>query len=82
LNSTCSRIDVLKHHLGELPLDALEEPDQINRFKSGSDYGKRVELATIHRTLENVARGVEPGMAQTPPLFKKSPLHRFGVRMN
>jgi hypothetical protein len=22
------------------------------------------------------------GMAQTPPLFKKSPFHRFGVRMN
>src|SRR5712691_1377465 len=22
------------------------------------------------------------GMAQTPPLFRKSPFHRFGVRMN
>jgi hypothetical protein len=22
------------------------------------------------------------GMAQTPPLFKRSPFHRFGVRMN
>jgi integrase len=82
VNSTCSRIDVLKNHLGELPLDALEEPDEINRFKSGSDYAKRVELATIHRTLETLRAAMNWRMAQTPPLFKKSPFHRFGVRMN
>jgi integrase len=81
-NSTCSRIDVLKRHLGELPLDALEEPDVINRFKSGSEYAKRVELATIHRTLETLRAAMNWGMAQTPPLFRKSPFHRFGVRMN
>jgi integrase len=82
VSSTCSRIDVLKNHLGELPLDALEEPDEINRFKSGSAYAKRVELATIHRTLETLRAAMNWGMAQTPPLFKKSPFHRFGVRMN
>jgi hypothetical protein len=82
VSSTCSRIDVLKNHLGELPLDALEEPDEINRFKSGSAYAKRVELATIHRTLETLRAAINWGMAQTPPLFKKSPFHRFGVRMN
>ena len=82
VNSTCSRVDVLKKHLGELPLDALEEPDEINRFKSGSDYAKRVELATIHRTLETLRAAMNWGMAQTPPLFRKSPFHRFGVRMN
>jgi hypothetical protein len=82
VNSTCSRVDVLKRHLGELPLDALEEPDAINRFKSGSEYAKRVELATIHRTLETLRAAMNWGMAQTPPLFKKSPFHRFGVRMN
>ena len=82
VNSTCSRIDVLKRHLGELPLDALEEPDVINRFKSGSEYAKRVELATIHRTLETLRAAMNWGMAQTPPLFRKSPFHRFGVRMN
>ena len=81
-NSTCSRIDVLKRHLGELPLDALEEPDVVNRFKSGSEYAKRVELATIHRTLETLRAAMNWGMAQTPPLFRKSPFHRFGVRMN
>jgi hypothetical protein len=82
VNSTCSRVDVLKTHLGELPLDALEEPDVINRFKSGSAYAKRVELATIHRTLETLRAAMNWGMAQTPPLFRKSPFHRFGVRMN
>jgi integrase len=82
VSSTCSRVDVLKNHLGELPLDALEEPDEINRFKSGSAYAKRVELATIHRTLETLRAAMNWGMAQTPPLFKKSPFHRFGVRMN
>jgi integrase len=82
LNSTCSRIDVLKRHLGELPLDALEEPDVINRFKSGSEYAQRVELATIHRTLETLRAAMNWGMAQTPSLFRKSPFHRFGVRMN
>jgi len=82
VNSTCSRIAVLKEHLGKLPLDALEEADEINRFKSESDYAKRVELATIHRTLETLRAAVDWGMAQTPPLFRKSPFHRFGVRMN
>jgi integrase len=54
----------------------------INRFKSGSEYAKRVEFATIHRTLETLRAAMNWGMAQTPPLFRKSPFHRFGVRMN
>ena len=37
---SCSRIAVLKRHLGDLPLDALEEPDDINRFKTESDYAE------------------------------------------
>jgi integrase len=80
--STASRIAVLKQNLGELPLDSLEEPDEINHFKTDSDYAERVELATIHRTLETLRHAMNWGMAQTPPLFKKSPFHRFGVRMN
>ena len=72
----------LKEHLGELPLDALEEPDEINRFKTESDYADEVEIATIHRALETLRAAMNWGMAQTPPLFKKSPFHRFGVRMN
>src|SRR2546425_5610562 len=77
-----SRIAVLKQHLGELPLDAIEEPDEINRFKTESDYAERVELATLNRALETLRHAMNWGMAQTPPLFRKSPFHRFGVRMN
>ena len=77
-----SRIMVLKEHLGHLPLEALEWPDEINRFKTESDYADEVELATIHRALEILRASINWGMAQTPPLFNKSPFHRFGVRMN
>ena len=82
VRSISSRISVLKEHLGELPLDALEEPDDINRFKTESDYADDVELATMHRSLETLRAAMNWGMAQTPPLFKKSPFHRFGVRLN
>jgi integrase len=80
--SVQSRIAALKANLGELPLDALEEPDDINRFKTESDYAEEVEIATVHRALETLRAAMNWGMAQTPPLFKKSPFHRFGVRMN
>jgi hypothetical protein len=73
---------VLKKHLGDLPLDSLEEADGINRFKTESDYAEGVELATIHRTLETLRAAMNWGLAQTPPLFKKSPFQRYGVRMN
>ncbi len=73
---------MLKEHLGELPLDGIEEPEEINRFKTESDYAERVELATLNRALETLRHAMNWGMAQTPPLFKKSPFHRFGVRMN
>ena len=49
-----SRIAKLKQHLGELPLDGIEEPDEINRFKTESDYAERVELATLNRALETL----------------------------
>ncbi|HSL20473.1 MAG TPA: site-specific integrase [Vicinamibacterales bacterium] len=80
--SVQSRVSVLKEYLGELPLDALEEPDEINRFKTESDYAEEVEIATVHRALETLRAAMNWGMAQTPPLFRKSPFHRFGVRMN
>lgn len=80
--SVQSRGSALKKHLGELPLDALEEPDEINGFKTESAYADEVEIATVHRALETLRAAMNWGMAQTPPLFKKSPFHRFGVRMN
>ena len=61
---------------------ALEEPDDINRFKTDSEYADDVEMASIHRVLETLRAAMNWGMAQTPPLFAKSPFHRFGVRLN
>lgn len=82
LGSVRSQITVLKEHLGHLPLSALEEPDEINRFKTDSDYAEDVELASIHRILERLRAAINWGMAQTPPLFARAPFHRFGVRLN
>ena len=36
VSSVRSQIAVLKEHLGHLPLPALEEPDEINRFNSSA----------------------------------------------
>ena len=77
-----SRVGVLKEHLGELPLTALEDPDEINQFKTDSEYAEDVEIATMHRVLETLRAAMNWGMAQTPPLFNRSPFHRFGVRLN
>lgn len=82
LGSVKSQLSVLKQHLGHLPLSALEEPDEINRFKADSDYAEDVELASIHRVLERLRAAMNWGIAQTPPLFARSPFNRFGVRMN
>jgi integrase len=82
LGSVKSQLSVLKQHLGHLPLSALEEPDEINRFKTDSDYAEDVELASMHRVLERLRAAINWGIAQTPPLFARSPFNRFGVRMN
>ena len=63
-------------------LPALEDPDDINRFKTDSEYAEDVEIATMHRVLETLRAAMNWGMAQTPPLFNRSPFHRFGVRLN
>jgi integrase len=82
ISSVCSQIATLKEHLGHVPLSALEEPDEINRFKTNSAYAEDVELASLHRVLETLRAAINWGMAQTPPLFGRSPFHRFGVRLN
>ena len=38
LDTAAGRIKVLKQHLGDLPVKALEEPAIINRFKTESEY--------------------------------------------
>src|SRR5436309_2809728 len=82
LGSVRSQLSVLKQHLGHLPLSSLEEPDEINRFKTESDWAEDVELASVHRVLERLRAAINWGLAQTPPLFARSPFHRFGVRLN
>jgi integrase len=77
-----SRVGVLKEHLGDFMLAELEDPDVINRFKTDSEYAEDVETATMHRVLETLRAAMNWGMAQTPPLFNRSPFHRFGVRLN
>jgi hypothetical protein len=51
IDSVRSRVGILKDHLGRLPLSALEDADEINRFKTESDYVEDVEIATVHRML-------------------------------
>ncbi len=75
LGSVRSQISVLKEHLGHLPLSALEEPDEINRFKSDSEYVEDLEVASVHRVLERLRAAINWGLAQTPPLFARSPFH-------
>ena len=69
LGSVRSQVSVLKQ-------------DEINRFKAESDWAEDVELASVHRVLERLRAAINWGLAQTPPLFARSPFHRFGVRLN
>src|SRR5687768_587743 len=39
-----SRVGVLKEHLGGLPLSALEDPDEVNQFKTDSEYADDVKI--------------------------------------
>ena len=82
INAVRSRVGVLKEHFSTSPIALLEDADEINRFKTDSDYAEDVELATMHRVLETLRAAINWGMAQTPPMFEKSPFHRFGVRLN
>jgi len=82
INSVRSRVAILKEHLGQLPVSALKDADEINRFKTESAYIDEVEIATVRRVLETLRAAMNWGMAQTPPMFNKSPFHRFGVRLN
>jgi hypothetical protein len=49
LDTAAGRIKILKRHMGELAVKALEEPALINRFKNESEYSRRVEISTYTR---------------------------------
>jgi hypothetical protein len=66
ISAVRSRVAVLKEHLGTLALSGLEEPDEINRFKTESEYAQDVEIATMHGVLETLRAAMNWGMAQTP----------------
>ena len=69
IDAICSRVGVLKQHLGHLPLSALEEPDDINRFKTDSDYAEDVELAKrIIRVINDVAATINADPVTSPAL--------------
>src|SRR5713226_4227899 len=51
LGSVRSQISILKQHLGQLPLSALEEPDEINRFKTDSEYADDEEKRLLDTAL-------------------------------
>jgi hypothetical protein len=59
IGSVRSQIGVLKENLGNLPLAALEDADEINRFKTDSDWAEDVELASMppHRADETRREG-------------------------
>src|SRR5262249_21171175 len=61
LSTIRSRVGGLKEHLGGLPLIAPEEPDDINQFKTDSEYAEDVEVATMHRVLETLRAAMNWG---------------------
>lgn len=82
LDTAAGRIKVLKKYFGDLPVKALEEPEIINRFKTESEYARKVEVSTLNKVLAILRAAIRWGQAQTPALIEKSPFHRFGVRLN
>jgi hypothetical protein len=55
LDTAGGRIKVLKQHF-DLPVKTLEEPAIINRFKTESDYSRKVEISTLTRSWRSCAR--------------------------
>lgn len=82
LDTAAGRIKVLKNYFGDLHVKALEQPEVVNRFKTESDYARKVEISTLHKVLAILRAAIRWGQAQTPPLIDKSPFHRFGVRLS
>ena len=56
LDTAAGRIKVLKLHFGDLAVKTLEEPAIINRFKTESEYSRRVEISTLHKSSRFCAR--------------------------
>ena len=54
----------------------------INQFKADPEYAETWRSRRCTAVLETLRAAMNWGMAQTPPVFNRSPFHRFGVRLN
>jgi integrase len=72
-----SRLKAVKGVIGDLPVNALEKPADILRFKAAFRKGR--EVATVNRALSTLRAAVNWGRFQDPPYLMTTPFHRFGV---
>ncbi len=71
------RLKAIKAAVGNLPVSALERPQDILRFKAA--YRKGREIATVNRALSTLRAAINWGRFQDPPYLMTTPFHRFGV---
>jgi integrase len=76
-DTVLGHIKALKASLGNLPVNALEKPADIARFKA--EYRQGRKLATVNRALGVLRAAINWGRFQDPPLLTTTPFHRFGV---
>jgi integrase len=72
-----SRLKAVKAAIGGLPVNALEKPADILRFKAAFRKGR--EVATVNRALSTLRAAINWGRFQDPPYLTTTPFHRFGV---
>jgi len=72
-----SRLKAVKVVIGDLPVNALEKPADILRFKAAFRKGR--EVATVNRALSTLRAAINRGRFQDPPYLTTTPFHRFGV---
>jgi integrase len=70
-------VKTLKAALGDLPVEALEKPAAIVRFKAAFRHGH--QIATVNRVLGMLRAAINWGRFQDPPVLSTTPFHRFGV---
>jgi integrase len=72
-----SRLKAVKRSLGDMPVTALEKPNEILRFKAEYRHGH--QIATVNRALSTLRAAISWGRFQDPAVLSTSPFHRFGV---
>jgi len=72
-----SRLKAVRAVIGDLPVNALEKPADILRFKAAFRKGR--EVATVNRAWSTLRAAINWGRFQDPPYLTTTPFHRFGV---